>query len=340
MKKKVLVLAVLALMLCGCGKIPTLKNGEEAVVTFKDEESISIDELYTKVKDSYALTSLIDMIDEKILYKEYTDKDEDIDSYVESNLDSMKEYYKTDEELIESFNSYYGTGFQDIDDFKDYLALNYLRNLAAEDYAKSKITDKRIENYYKDSVVGDIEASHILITPEVKDDMSDEEKEAAEKKALDEAKDIIKKLDNGEDFAELAKKYSDDEGSASKGGALGKFNKGDMVESFENAAYALKVNEYTKEPVESEHGYHIILKTKEYDKPELKDVKDDVIETLAKDDMQNDATISINALTELRKKYDFKITDSELETQYRKYINHLLQQATSTTTTATTTANN
>ncbi len=335
MKKKVLGLALVSLMLCGCGKIPTLKNGEEAVVTFKDAESISVDDLYTEVKDSYALSSLIDMIDKTILYKEYTDKDDDIKEYVDSNLESMKEYYKTDDELISAFNSYYGTGFQSIDDFKDYLALNYLRNLAAEDYAKSEVTDKRVNNYYKNTTVGDIEASHILITPEVTDDMSDKEKEEAENKALEEAKDIIKKLDNGEDFAELAKKYSDDEGSAKDGGALGKFNKGDMVESFENAAYALKVNEYTKEPVESEHGYHIILKTKEYDKPELKDVKDDIIETLAKQDMQTDATISINAMTKLRKKYDFKIVDSELETQYRKYINNLLQQATSTTTTTT-----
>mgnify|MGYP004648155269 CR=1 FL=1 len=333
MKKKLLVLAVIGLMMSGCGKIPTLKNGEEAVVTFKDSESISVDELYNNIKDSYALNALIDMIDNKILYIEYKDKDSEIDEYVKNNLDSMKEYYKTDDELIQAFNSYYGTGFQDIQDFKDYLALNYLRNLATEDYAKSKVTDKSIENYYKNTTVGDIEASHILITPEVKDDMSDEEKTKAEEAALKEAKDIIEKLNNGEDFAELAKKYSDDTASAKNGGALGKFNKGDMVESFETAAYALKVNEYTKEPVESEHGYHIILKTKEYDKPELKDVKDEITETLAKEKMQNDSTISITAITELRKKYDFKITDSELATQYNKYINNLYQRATSTTST-------
>ena len=46
-----------------------------------------------------------------------------------------------------------------------------------------------------------------------------------------------------------------------------------MEESFETAAYALKVNEYTKEPIKTSYGYHIIKKTKEYDKKELKDVK-------------------------------------------------------------------
>ena len=334
MKKKLLVLAVIGLMMCGCGKVPKLENGEEAVVTFKDAESISVNELYENIKESYALNSLIDMIDTKILYLEYTDKDEDIKEYVESNLDSMREYYETDEELITTFNSYYGTGFTDIKDFEEYLALNYLRNLATEDYAKSTISEKSIKNYYKNSVVGDIEASHILITPNVTDDMSDEEKEAEEEKALQEAKDLIKKLNEGADFKELAKKYSKDEASATKGGSLGAFNKGDMVESFETAAYALKVNEYTKEPVESEYGYHIILKTKEYDKKELDEVKDEIIKTLADEKLASDKTIAIDALSELRKEYDFKIEDSSLESQYRKYMNNLLQQATSTTTSA------
>ena len=334
MKKKLLVLAVIGLMMCGCGEIPNLKNGEDAVVTFKDNEAISVNELYKNVKERYALATLIDMIDTKILYLKYTDKEKDINEYVESNLDSMRENFKSDDELISTFNSYYGTGFTDIKDFEDYLALNYLRNLATEDYAKSTIKEKSIKNYYKNSVVGDIEASHILITPDVKDDMSDEEKEKAEEAALKEAKEIIKKLDEGADFKELAKEYSDDEGSAKDGGALGAFNKGDMVEAFETAAYALKVNKYTDEPVESEYGYHIILKTKEYEKKELDEVKEEIIETLAKEKLASDATISIDALSDLRKEYDFEITDDELASQYRKYMNNLLQQATSTTTSA------
>jgi len=334
MKKKLLILASISLLMCGCGKVAKLSNGEDAVVTFKDNEAISVNELYEGVKESYALATLIDMIDTKILYLEYTNKDKDIKEYVENNLDSMKENFKSDDELIATFNSYYGTGFTDIKDFEDYLALNYLRNLATEDYAKSLIKEKSIKNYYKNSVVGDIEASHILITPEVTDDMKDDEKKKAEEKALKTAKEIIKKLDEGAKFADLAKEYSDDEASAKEGGALGKFNKGDMVESFEKAAYALEVNKYTKEPVESEFGYHIILKTKEHDKAKLEDVKEEIIETLSKEKLSTDETISIDALSNIRKKYDFKITDDELASQYRKYMNNLLQQATQTTTQA------
>lgn len=336
MKKKLLILASIGLLMCGCGKIPKLSNGDEAVVTFKDNEAISVNELYEGVKESYALATLIDMIDTKILYLEYPDKDEDIKDYVENNIEQMKLQYdiKSDDELISMLNAYSGTGFTNIKDLEDYLGLIYLRNLATEDYAKSLIKDKAIKNYYKNSVVGDIEASHILITPDVTDDMSDEEKEKAEEKALNTAKDIIKKLNDGAKFEDLAKEYSDDEASAKENGALGKFNKGVMDVSFEKAAYELKVNEYTKEPVKSQFGYHIILKTKEHDKAKLEDVKEEIIETLAQEKLSTDKTISIDALSNIRKKYDFNITDDELASQYRKYMNNLLQQATQTTTSA------
>ena len=95
MKKKLLILAGISLLMCGCYEIPKLKNGEDAVVTFKDNEAISVNELYDNVKESYALATLIDMIDTKILYLEYTDKDKDIKEYVENNLDSMRENFKS-----------------------------------------------------------------------------------------------------------------------------------------------------------------------------------------------------------------------------------------------------
>ena len=81
--------------------------------------------------------------------------------------------------------------------------------------------------------------------------------------ALNKAKEVIKKLNDGADFAKLAKEYSSDSSNASKGGDLGYFNTGDMAEEFETAAYKLKLNEYTKEPVKTKFGYHIILKTGE-----------------------------------------------------------------------------
>jgi len=329
MKKKILLVALMAVLLCGCGKVSKLSDGKDAVVSFKKGESISVDSLYDEMKDRYAISILIDMIDKEILFEEYKDKKDDAKEYANDNIKSLKENYETEEELLNAIQSYYG--YSSINEFKDYIILNYYRDLATDDYAKSQVTDKDIEKYYEEETVGDIEASHILITVDVKDDATDEEKEEADKKALKKANEVIEKLNNGEKFEDLAKSYSEDDSNKDNGGALGKFNKGDMVKEFETAAYDLKVNEYTKEPVKTSYGYHIILKTKEYDKEELKNVKEEIIDSLANELLESDKTISITALKELRKDKGMKIEDSKLKSAYNKYMNSLYNYYNTTT---------
>lgn len=75
-----------------------------------------------------------------------------------------------------------------------------------------------------------------------------------------EAEDIKKKLDQGDDFAELARRFSRCP-SARSGGDLGAFGRGRMVESFEEAAFALKVGDVSA-PVRTQFGYHLIQRTK------------------------------------------------------------------------------
>ena len=74
MKKKIFIIGLSALALCGCGKIPKLSNGEDAVVTFKDDKKISVNDFYNKIKDTYGLNTLINMIDTYIYEKEFSDK--------------------------------------------------------------------------------------------------------------------------------------------------------------------------------------------------------------------------------------------------------------------------
>jgi len=85
-------------------------------------------------------------------------------------------------------------------------------------------------------------------------------------KTRDEADALLKRLGKGEDFEKLAKEQSTD-GSASLGGDLGYFTKGQMVKPFEDAAFALKAGQYTTTPVETPFGWHIIkvedMRTKE-----------------------------------------------------------------------------
>lgn len=333
MKKKLLIcLAVLGLT-SGCGKVSTLPNGNDALVSFSNTNlGISAGDLYSEVKGT-ALSKLIDMIDTKILLDKYPDKSSDADKYVNEQYDLIKTNFKDDkgkfdeESLKEQIYAYYG--ITDIDKFKDIIRLNYYRTEAVNDYAKKSVTDKQIQKYYDENVYGDISCKHILITPAVTDNMSDEDKTKADKEALQKAKDIIKKLKNGESFDDLAKEYSDDTSNKDKGGDLGYFNTGDMLEEFEKAAFALKKGKYTTTPVKTKYGYHIILKTDEKEKPSLEDKKEEIIKTLASEAKSKDTALSINALVELRKEYGMHIEDDEMSKLYSTYISNSLLSAKS-----------
>ena len=94
-----------------------------------------------------------------------------------------------------------------------------------------------------------VEVAQIVIKPEITDDQKDNIR-----KKLNNFRDRVY---NGEDFKMLATLYSDDPGSAIKGGELGFVNRGDLVPEFERAAFRLKEGEISK-VVESQFGYHIV----------------------------------------------------------------------------------
>lgn len=320
MKKKLICILAVLLLVTSCGKVPKLKNGDEAVVTMKDGD-ISVEKLYSEMKEKYALDMLITKIDTAILNNVYKTDDEE-KNYIDKQLETIKYYYETYyKSQYKSFQEYLTqNGVESEDELKENIRLTYKRNKAVKDYVKSIITDKEIEKYYDEEIFGDISASHILIKPEYDDNASDEEKKEAEKKALKEAKEVIAKLKKGEDFAELAKEYSDDSSNSKSGGKLADFNHGQMVEAFEDAAKDLKVGSYTTTPVKTEFGYHIILKTAQKDKPALKEVKDDIISDLTDEKLKDDSTLEVTALVELRKKHKVEIQDKDIKKLYEAYV--------------------
>ena len=101
MKKKILLIGIMAIVLTGCGKVSKLSDGKDAVVSFKNLESISVDSLYDEMKDRYAISILIDMIDKEILYKEYKDKMKDAEKDADNSIESLMANYESEEELIE-----------------------------------------------------------------------------------------------------------------------------------------------------------------------------------------------------------------------------------------------
>ena len=315
--KKVLIIFSCLLLLAGCGNVK-LKNGENAAVTFKDGEAISSDELYRELKNMYGSEMIVDMIDTYLLDKEY-DVTKDETNYIKEVISSVKKYATQYEmEYMDYVKQYYGVNTEEA--FQDFISLNYRKNLWITDWAKTEVSDKQIEEYYEEMTIGDIEASHILISTEATSDMTDDEKDNLDSEALKKAKEVIVKLNNGEKFADLAKEYSDDEASKENGGALGYFNRGKMTDAFENAAIDLEVGKYSKTPVKSEFGYHIIYKTNQKEKPELKDVKDTIIETVASEMLASDSSLYLKALIALREKYDMTIKDSALKNGYDKIM--------------------
>jgi len=320
MKKKVILMLCFGLiLLTGCGKVPVLKNGEEVFVQI-DEKNISANDMYTELKDLYGKDVMIELIDKVLLEKKYADDDE-LKDYVDSQIDMFVQQYGE-----EGFVQALAQANMTEDDLREQIALDYRRNLAVEDYVAKQITDDEINKYYENDVRGDIKASHILIKPDTSDDASEEDKKNAKEAALNEAKSIIEKLNNGEKFEDLAKKHSDD-GSAEKGGDLGYFPKGQMVDAFENAVVKLEVGKYSTEPVESEFGYHIILKTDQKDKPELKNVKDTIIDNLVTKKLNDDTKLRYKALYEIRKEAGLEIHDDNVKSKYEKYMDQLINSS-------------
>ncbi len=330
MKKKIILSMLCLFLLCGCGKIPKLKNGEEAVITFaKDgkKHKISADDLYQELKNNFGLEATVKLINSYILENEFASYKEKAESDAKNYMDGLIEAYGDETKLLEAVQS--NTNYSTLEAYQDYLYLSFMETHATKEYAKTLVTDKEIDAYYKDEVKGDVEIYHILVTPKVTDGMKDEEKTKAEDTAKETINKIIKELDESKDkldtFKKLVKKYTEDESTKSKDGNLGYINYGDLSDKYDeliDAAYKLKDGEYSKSIITTEMGYHVIYRKSIKEKDKLKDIKDEIIESLAERKMQQ-GNLAVDSLKYYRKLYNMEIIDSTLNRQYGIYLNNL-----------------
>ena len=160
-------------------------------------------------------------------------------------------------------------------------------------------TEAEAQNYYEQNkdefkTPEQYEVRHILIStdPDVNGTVKHSEAEA-EKLAVQ----TLVEIKNGQDFATLAKERSEDPGSKENGG-LYTFKKGDAVPEFEKAVLALKPNEYTKEPVKTKFGYHIIKMEKVIPVKDqtFAEVKDNIIQNLDQQAKQSKFTAYLEDL--------------------------------------------
>lgn len=134
--------------------------------------------------------------------------------------------------------------------------------------ADTVMTDEALAAAYAQNQPGtQIRARHILLR--IPPDATSEQRDSV----AQEAEALRARAVAGEDFAELARQYSDDTGSAARGGDLGRFGRGQMVGHFEDAAFALGVGEISG-VVETPFGFHII-KVEERDQPSMDDLGPD-----------------------------------------------------------------
>ncbi len=157
---------------------------------------------------------------------------------------------------------------------------------------------------------GEVHARHILILfPKKHSGPTSDTDKVLVKAKIDSIYGLVKE---GQDFEELAKKYSQDPGSAKRGGDLGFFGRGRMVPQFENAAFSLKDGEVS-EPFETTYGWHIVQRIESKGPASLEEQRPAILAAISRDER---STMARQAIVEKAKVlYNYKV-NPDLE----KYI--------------------
>lgn len=293
---------------------PKLENGKELVAKINGLD-VTAEDFYASMKSGNGLKLLIDEINSFI-----ADKEVPTTAEIVAYADSQIAYYKNQVESQGGSwtKQIYDAGYASEAEVKEYFIAEKKLSTVAENYFRSKITDKQVEEYYNAELFGKITAKHILITPDITSTSTAAEKTAAEAKALETAKEVITKLKNGEKWSDLVTKYSEDTGTKSKDGELS-FTKSEVVEEFWNGSVALENGKYTVTPVKSSYGYHVILKVSQETRPTLKDSTETVKKALIAEKMSDTTAVSA-AWIEVRKNYKLELFDKDLEKLYKDTV--------------------
>lgn len=278
MKKLILMMAVFLgiFSLSACGN-PALVKTKAGNITQQD--------LYKELKSEYGNQVVQTLVYKKLLESKYTVTKKEIDAKVASIQSGLGGSAQLQKALAQNNMT--------MTQFKDNVKMQLL--LLKAETAGIKVTDQDLQTYFNNnkSKYVEVQVRHILVDK------------------LSTAQDIEKQLKNGADFATLAKKYSTDTGSKSKGGEIGWVkNDGTYVAAFTNAALKLKKGEISA-PVKSQYGYHIIKA--EAVKNQLSDFKSQV----KQDYLQSKAKSQQVVLNELIKNGNIKVNDSQFKSLFK-----------------------
>ncbi len=313
------ILLVINIVLIVLGHKVKLSNGNEVIASIKDKE-YTAEQLFDTLKDKYGKDALVTLIDEYISDKELSDDDKaDAKTEAKKYIDSIKSQYESAGYTWDDVLKQYGYANEDAL-VNEYL-VSVKQQKVVTNYLEKQLTDDEIKKYYDENIYGTYTVKHILVKPATTDEMTDEEKTAAEEAAKAKAQEVITKYAAGEDWKTLVNDYSEDEGSKESEGLVENFTKGDVDDEFFKASVALKDGEYTSEPVKSSFGYHVILKVSETAKKSLADSKKDIVDALINEKLNNDSNLYNSTWVKIRKDYKLDIKDTKIKSSYEKSIN-------------------
>ncbi|GAB6138285.1 peptidylprolyl isomerase [Halanaerobaculum tunisiense] len=234
----------------------------------------------------------------------------ELDNYIEQ---MMQQASVSSEEELDKLLKKRGRSLADFKErvkgrVKEVLALRKLQNKITGDV---EVSESEIKEQYEK-----ITASHILFKTN-NNQTAEEAKAKAEK--------VLAKVKEGQDFAQLAKEYSEGP-SADKGGQLGSFGRGKMLPSFEEKAFSLEVGEVS-EPVKTKSGYHLIKVTdkQEAEGEEFEKKKKDIKQKLLQ---KKQKKVFSNWLEDAKEEAEITIHEQEIKA-YKAYQDKNYQQAIS-----------
>ncbi|MBW2143044.1 MAG: peptidylprolyl isomerase [Deltaproteobacteria bacterium] len=246
------------------------------------------------------------LINRELLYQESQKNGIKVEeSAINEQIDALKKRFPNEDEFKKTL--------QNMDFSQNYLTTQITRDLAIKQFIdkqfseKITVSDKEAKSYFDShpdafNSPEQVKASHILIKVDPK---ADESQKAAARKKIEE---IQQRLKKGEDFATLAKEFSQCPSSAG-GGDLGSFQRGQMVKPFEDAVFALAPGEVSG-IVETEFGYHLIKSVDK--KPKASFAYNDIKEKLKQHLKQNKVQEQVGEyVEELRKKAKVEIFMTE-----------------------------
>ena len=301
-----LVVGVIVMLIIGAITKSTgmanLKYGKDAAASVAGK-SISANTIYEKTKASKGLSVLMNEIDKTItrdLYKLTEKEEKEAEDKAKYYLDSNKTSGYTDQDFYDNY------GFKSYDEFLQDIKDTEKYNKCLYDILEKKLEEGAVQKYYDDhkDELESYDSEHILV--KITDEVTDEQ-------ALTLANEIIEKLDSGKTFDEVVEEYKDkivheNLGFQSKTARL--------EQPYLDELIALKDGEYSKTPVKTSYGYHIVhrLSTETFE-----DLRETIIEILSEDLLTNDSGLIDKELIKLREEKGLTIYDEQLKRQYDKY---------------------